>query len=212
MEFTANDFNRETDVSRETLERLEAYIALLAKWQKAINLIGSQTLKDVWHRHVLDSAQLRNLAPPASKNWIDLGSGAGFPGMVLSILGVGDVFLLEKDARKCVFLREANRITGSGARIIEGQVEEIVSLDPESRPFPAPQVITARAVAPLDRLLTMARPLCIPDTVCLFPKGQDVERELTVVTKYPNIQVDKLPSCTDPCAVILCIKGLANGT
>lgn len=210
-EFTVDDFHRETDVSRETLERLEAYVALLAKWQKAMNLIGSRTLRDVWSRHVLDSAQLLNLAPVASKNWIDVGSGAGFPGLVLSILGAGDVFLLEKDARKCAFLREANRVTGAGAQIIEGQIEEIALLDTGSRLFPVPQVITARAVAPLDKLLAMVKPLCAPDTICLFPKGQDVGRELTAVTKYPNIHMDKLPSCTDPGAAILRIRGLANG-
>jgi len=210
-EFTVDDFHRETDVSRETLERLEAYVAFLVKWQKAMNLIGSRTLRDVWSRHVLDSAQLLKLAPVASKNWIDVGSGAGFPGLVLSILGARDVFLLEKDARKCAFLREANRVTGAGAKIIEGKIEEIALLDTESRLFPVPQVITARAVAPLDKLLAMVKPLCAPDTICLFPKGQDVGRELTAVTKYPNIHMDKLPSCTDPGAAILRIRGLANG-
>ncbi|MBH63520.1 MAG: 16S rRNA (guanine(527)-N(7))-methyltransferase RsmG [Alphaproteobacteria bacterium] len=211
-EFTASDFQRETNVSRETLERLEVYVALLTKWQKAINLISSRTLADVWFRHLFDSAQLLDLAPATSRNWFDVGSGAGFPGLVLSILGARHVFLLEKDSRKCAFLREANRVTEAGANIVEGKLEEIAALVPASRTIPVPHVITARAVAPLDQLLSMVEPLCAPETICLFPKGQDVGRELTAVAKYPNIRVDKLPSRTAPGAAILRIKGLANGT
>ena len=208
--FTVDDFQRETDVSRETLERLEAYVALLTKWQSALNLVGSRSLSDVWHRHVLDSAQLIELAPAKARTWLDVGSGAGFPGLVLAILGAGDVFLLEKDARKCAFLREAIRITGAQAHIVEHRVEIIVEMEPEERPFSRPHVITARAVAPLGKLLLMVAPLCDPETLCLFPKGQDVEHELTAIAKYPNIDVDKLPSRTAPGAAILRIKGLAN--
>ena len=207
---TGDDFQRETDVSRETLERLEAYVALLTKWQSALNLVGSRSLSDVWHRHVLDSAQLIDLATAKARIWVDVGSGAGFPGLVLAILGVGDVYLLEKDARKCAFLREAIRVAGAQAHIVENRVEEIVEMDPIERPFSRPHVITARAVAPLGRLLPMVAPLCGPDTICLFPKGQDVEYELTAIAKYPNIDVDKLPSRTAPGAAILRIKGLAN--
>jgi len=208
--FTVDDFQRETDVSRETLERLEAYVALLTKWQSALNLVGSRSLSDVWHRHVLDSAQLIELAPAKARTWLDVGSGAGFPGLVLAILGAGDVFLLEKDARKCAFLREAIRITGAQAHIVEHRVEIIVEMEPEERPFSRPHVITARAVAPLGKLLLMVAPLCDPETLCLFPKGQDVEHELTAIAKYPNIDVDKLPSRTASGAAILRIKGLAN--
>jgi len=208
--FTVDDFQRETDVSRETLERLEAYVALLTKWQSALNLVGSRSLSDVWHRHVLDSAQLIELAPAKARTWLDVGSGAGFPGLVLAILGAGDVFLLEKDARKCAFLREAIRITGAQAHIVEHRVEIIVEMEPEERPFSRPHVITARAVAPLGKLLLMVAPLCGPETLCLFPKGQDVEHELTAIAKYPNIDVDKLPSRTASGAAILRIKGLAN--
>ena len=209
--FTADNFQRETDVSRETLERLEAYVALLTKWQSALNLISSRTLSDVWHRHMLDSAQLIDLAPAKASTWVDVGSGAGFPGLVLAILGVGNVYLLEKDARKCTFLREAIRVTGAQAHIVENRVEDIEKMDPGERLFSLPHVITARAVAPLGKLLSMVAPLCGKETLCLFPKGQDVERELTAIAKYPNIYVDKLPSRTAPGAAILRIKGLANG-
>ena len=205
--FTADDFQRATDVSRETLERLEAYVALLTKWQSSLNLIGSRSLADVWHRHILDSAQLIDLVPAKAGTWLDVGSGAGFPGLVLAVLGADTVYLLEKDARKCAFLREAIRVTGAKAQVVENRVEEIGLRE---RPFPPPHVITARAVAPLDKLLSMLTPLCRLDTVCLFPKGQDVERELTAIAKYPNIDVDKLPSRTAPGAAVLRIKGLAN--
>jgi len=208
--FTADDFQRETDVSRETLERLEAYVALLSKWQGTLNLIGSRSLADVWHRHMLDSAQLIDLAPAKAHTWLDVGSGAGFPGLVLAILGAGNVFLLEKDARKCAFLQEAIRVTGTKAHIVENRIEEIEEIGLGERPFPTPHVITARAVAPLAKLLVMVAPLCSLETVCLFPKGQDVGRELTAIAKYPNIDVDKLSSRTAPGAAILRIKGLAN--
>ena len=206
--FTVDDFQRETGVSRETLERLEAYIALLTKWQGTLNLIGPRSLSDVWHRHVLDSAQLIDLAPTKAETWLDVGSGAGFPGLVLAVLGAGSVILLEKDSRKCSFLREAIRVTGAKAQIVESRVEDIEEIGQERRPFSPPHVITARAVAPLDKLLSMVAPLCSPETVCLFPRGQDVERELTLIAKYTNIIVDKLPSRTAPGAAILRIKGL----
>ena len=208
--FTGDDFQRETDVSRETLDRLEAYVALLTKWQRTLNLVGSRSLSDVWHRHIFDSAQLIGWAPSKAHIWVDVGSGAGLPGLVLAVLNVGDVFLIEKDARKCAFLREAIRVTAAKARVVEARVEELTETGPGERPFPPPHVITARAVAPLDKLLSMAAPICNSETVCLFPKGQDVARELTAVAKYPKIHVDKLPSRTAPGAAILRIKGLAN--
>lgn len=137
LKFTADDFLRETDVSRETLERLEAYAGLLSKWQGTLNLISSRSLPDVWHRHMLDCAQLINLVPATAHTWLDVGSGAGFPGLVLAILGAGNVFLLEKDARKCAFLREAIRVTGAKANIVENRIEEIEEIEGGRATVPA---------------------------------------------------------------------------
>ena len=209
--YTAYAFQSDTGVSRETLGRLEAYVALLTKWQRRMNLVGSRSLGDVWRRHMLDSAQLLDLGPAGARVWVDVGSGAGFPGLVLAALGCGKVFLVEKDARKCVFLREAVRLLEADAEVVESRIEEIGESRQEDRPFPPPQVITARALAPLDRLLAMVAPLCGTETVCLFPKGLDVGCELTIIAKYTKLTVDELPSRTAARATILRIRGLADG-
>ncbi len=209
--YTADDFRRDTGVSRETLERLETYAELLTRWRRGAGLVSPRSLADVWRRHMLDSAQLSDLVPADARIWADLGSGAGFPGLVLAVLGRGRVFLVEKDARKCAFLREAVRLTGADAEVVEARIEEIGESRREDRPFPPPQVVTARALAPLGRLLALAAPLCGRDTVCLFPKGRDVERELTMAANYPSIDVDRLPSRTAAGATILRIGGLADG-
>ena len=209
--YDADAFRRDTGVSRETLERLEAYAALAARWRRRMNLASSRSLADVWRRHMLDSAQLADLAPAGARVWVDAGSGAGFPGLVLAILGRGRMFLVEKDARKCAFLREAVRLTEAEAEVVESRVEALGAARPEERPFPPPRVVTARALAPLDRLLAMVAPLCGPETVCLFPKGQDVGAELTKITRYANIDVDRLPSRTAAGAAVLRIEGLGTG-
>ena len=209
--YGADAFRRDTGVSRETLERLKTYAALVAKWQRRMNLVSSRSLADVWRRHMLDSAQLADLAPAGARVWVDAGSGAGFPGLVLAILGRGRMFLVEKDARKCAFLREAVRVTEAEAEVVESRIEEIGAARPEERPFPPPRVVTARALAPLDRLLAMAAPLCGPETVCLFPRGQNVGSELMEITKYANIDVDRVPSRTAAGAAILRIEGLGTG-
>jgi len=175
-----------------------AFDELLLKWQKAINLIGPGTVPERWTRHYLDSAQLRPLAPAG--RWLDLGSGAGFPGMVLAILGAGELHLVESDQRKCLFLREAARITGAGATVHHGRIEAVTA--------PKADVITARALAPLTDLLALAERFVTPETILLLPKGQDVEQELTAATKYWSMAVERLPSQTDPAGVILRLKGL----
>ncbi len=208
--YDAGAFRRDTGVSRETLERLEAYAALVTRWQRRMNLVGPRSLANIWRRHMLDSAQLADLAPAGARVWVDAGSGAGFPGLVLAILGRGRMFLVEKDARKCAFLREAVRLTEAEAEVVESRMEEIGAARPEERPFPPPRVVTARALAPLDRLLAMVAPLCGPETVCLFPKGQDVGSELGRITKYANIDIDRLPSRTAAGAAILRVGGLGT--
>jgi 16S rRNA (guanine527-N7)-methyltransferase len=182
-------------VSRETLSRLEAYAALLTRWSARINLVGRDTLPDLWRRHILDSAQLRPLISDATRNLIDLGSGAGFPGLVLAILAVPSVELVEADSRRCAFLREAARITEANVTIRPCRIEAVP-------PHPV-DVVTARACAPLDRLLDLAQPFLAPDSVCLFPKGQRADEELTLARKRWTMRVSVEPSLSDRRGVIL---------
>jgi 16S rRNA (guanine527-N7)-methyltransferase len=182
-------------VSCETLSRLEAYADLLVRWSARINLVGRCTLADLWRRHMLDSAQLHPLVPNTARNLADLGSGAGFPGLVLAILGVPGVELVEADSRRCAFLREAARITAAKVTIRPCRIEAVP-------PHPV-DVVTARACAPLDRLLDLARPFLAPDTICLFPKGERVEEELTLARKRWTMSVSVEPSLSDRRGVIL---------
>jgi 16S rRNA (guanine527-N7)-methyltransferase len=185
-------------VSRETLARLEAYMALLEAWSTRINLVGRATLADPWRRHILDSAQLRPLVPDHAKSLIDLGSGAGFPGLVLAILGLPGIELVEADSRKCAFLREAARITGSPVTIRQTRIEAL-----PARPF---DVVTARALAPLDRLLDLARPFVAAEGVCLFLKGAEAAAELTLARRGWKMAAAASPSRSDPRGVVLQLR------
>ena len=189
-------------VSRETRERLNIYADLLRKWQRSINLVGPRTINDLWNRHFTDSAQLLPLIPPTSRVLVDFGSGAGFPGLVLAILGVAEVHLIESDQRKSTFLREVARATGTPVTIHAKRIEEVA-------PFPA-DVVSARALAPLGDLLGFAAPFLHPDSLCLFPKGQMAEDELTAASKNWNINVDRIQSVTDPSATILRISQVSR--
>jgi len=182
-------------VSRETLSRLEAYAALLTQWSVRINLVGRDTLSDLWRRHILDSAQLRPWVPIAARNLIDLGSGAGFPGLVLAILGIPGVELVEADSRKSAFLREAARIAEVDLTIRPCRIQAVP-------PHPV-DVVTARACAPLDRLLDLAAPFLGPDSVCLFLKGERFEEELTLARKVWTMSVSVEQSLSDRRGVIL---------
>jgi len=182
-------------VSRETLKKLEIYVEQLGKWQRAINLVGKNTLHDPWRRHILDSAQLWRLLPEPPRPIVDLGSGAGFPGLVLSILGAPDVTLCESDARKCVFLREVVRLTGASAVVREGRIETLTS--------PKVGIVTARALASLCTLLSFAAPILAQDGICLFLKGRGVDEELTQAGKGWNMRVEVFASLSDSAGKIL---------
>jgi 16S rRNA (guanine527-N7)-methyltransferase len=182
-------------VSRETLARLEAYAELLTQWSARINLIGRGTVADLWRRHILDSAQLRLFISDTVKSVIDLGSGAGFPGLVLAILGVPGIELVEGDSRKCAFLREAVRITEVDALIRSCRIEAV--------PAHPVDVVTARACAPLDRLLGLAKPFLAPSSECLFLKGERVEEELTLARKGWTMTLSAHRSRSDPRGVVL---------
>ena len=196
---TREDFAAATGVSRETLDRLTAYADLLAKWQAKINLVGPATLPDLWRRHMLDSAQLATLIEPAKpRRWVDLGSGAGFPGLVLAIMGVGEVHLVESDQRKCAFLREAARITGTDVKIHALRIETLAPLEAD--------VITARALAPLEKLLDWAAPHRTTHTIHLIPKGKEAEAELTRAAQRYTLDVKRHESRTDNSATIFQIR------
>jgi len=197
------DFQRDTLVSRETLGRLEAYVALLLRWNQRINLIGRDTESDIWRRHIFDSAQLAPLLPFGVRDIVDIGAGAGLPGLILSILNIpATIHLIESDGRKAAFLREAIRITQAPAIIHETRIEEVA--------LSAPDVIIARACAPLDRLLKMAEKLISIHTLCVFPKGARAEQELTEARTRWKMKARLVPSRSDPRARILVLTEVAR--
>jgi 16S rRNA (guanine527-N7)-methyltransferase len=195
-------FEARSGVSRETLSRLEAYAGLLARWSGRINLVGANTLDDLWRRHFLDSAQLLAHVPERTQSLVDLGSGAGFPGLVLAISGVAGVELIEADARKCAFLREAARITTAPVLIRNARIEAV--------PPHIVDVVTARGCAPLDRLLAFAQPFIGPDTVCVFPKGEQAMQELTAAQQAWTMDTRFHDSCTDRRGIILCLTRVSR--
>jgi len=198
-----SEFQRDTGVSRETLDRMTAYAALLAKWNRRINLIGRSSEADLWRRHMLDSAQMVPLIPKTAKTIADAGSGAGLPGLILSVLNTSaSIALIEPDGRKAAFLREAIRATQSSAIVHEKRIEEV--------DMPAQDVVVARALAPLDRLLEMVEKLISIHTVCIFPKGAGAEQELTEARTRWKIQARQVPSRTDPAGRILVLTEVAR--
>jgi 16S rRNA (guanine527-N7)-methyltransferase len=183
-----------TPVSRETEARLDRYVDLLREWQAKTNLIAPSTLPHLWTRHISDSLQLLALAPKA-RRWADLGSGGGFPGVVLACALAETagtmVHLVERNTKKAAFLREALRVTGSRGIVHLADIGEIVD-----RITGQVDCVTARAVAPLDQLIGYVEPLVRQGAKALFLKGQDVEAELTEATKYWSITPHLHPSLT----------------
>ena len=188
---------------------------LLAKWQRAINLVGPRTIDDAWRRHFLDSAQIwpllkRHIAGRPSPVLVDLGSGAGFPGLVLAIMASGAavplaVHLVESDQRKAAFLQEVARATETAVTIHALRAEAlgksgIVKAD----------IVTARALAPVDDLLAMAEPFLLPDAICVFLKGAAVDAELTRAGETWTMSVERVPSRTDSSGTILRIQHLGR--
>ncbi|MGI9508228.1 MAG: 16S rRNA (guanine(527)-N(7))-methyltransferase RsmG [Geminicoccaceae bacterium] len=196
------DFVASIDVSRETLGRLETYLSLLLRWQRAINLVGPATLHDPWRRHILDSAQLLSHLPATDGAIYDLGSGAGLPGLVLAIMGCNNVHLIESDQRKAQFLREVIRSLGLPVSL---QVQRIEALPPECA-----DIITARALAPLPRLLDLAVPLLKPGGQCLFLKGRNASDELTEAGKCWRMASQFFPSRSDPSGSVLKLRDIVR--
>lgn len=200
-------FHAANDVSRETSEHLDSYAALLQKWQARINLVGPSTVNEMWTRHFLDSAQLLTLVAkhrpgglPA--RWMDLGAGAGFPGLVLAIMGAGPVDLVESDRRKCSFLRQVIMATGAPATVHAARIEEL-------EPFPV-DIITARALAPLDKLVAYAAPFCTEGSEMWFLKGKDAADELTCCQQYWTVDAEMFESVTDPDANIVRLRNVTH--
>lgn len=185
-----------------TRERLEAYAALLTKWQARINLVAPASLPEMWRRHVLDSGQLLAHMKDRSGPVLDLGSGAGFPGLVLAIMGRDDMVLVEADSRKAAFLREAARVTGAKVTIEACRIEAL-------RPIRA-GIVTARALASLSDLLHYARPYVDESTLYLFLKGERADSELTTARERWNMSVVKAPSLSDSRGVLLRLEGVTD--
>jgi len=194
------EFANIINVSRETLDRLILFTELLGKWQKSINLVGKQSMPDLWRRHILDSAQLVRHIPEGARVITDLGTGAGFPGMILALLLDIEINLVESSGKKITFLREAARITGAPVSLYHGRIEKI-------RP-PKGNLIVARALAPLDKLLGLAAPHLAPGGACLFLKGRTVDEELTTALKNWKMHVQQFPSATDASGKIMLIQDI----
>ena len=195
------------DVSRETLDRLEHFADLLLKWNPRINLVSRSTLDDLWARHIIDSAQIYELAPHPVTHWVDLGAGGGFPGLVLAILGMESgspkkVTLVESDVRKCAFLRTVIRETGAPAQVINDRIENVPGLEAD--------VLSARALADLPKLLAFTERHLSPGGMALFPKGASWEKELQEAQSQWNFEYRVVKSKTEDGPAILAITGVSR--
>ncbi|MEL6370734.1 MAG: 16S rRNA (guanine(527)-N(7))-methyltransferase RsmG [Pseudomonadota bacterium] len=212
-DYGPNDFEAEFGVSRETMAALDRYDQVMLETQAHTNLIARSTIDHRWARHYRDSAQLFTLLPEGARSIVDLGSGAGFPGLILAAMGLGSrdpnrgikVTLVESIQKKASFLTKA--LSNMGLENVSVVTQRI-----EKSRLSSPDVITARALARLDKLLGYAAPIAAPSTLCIFPKGQDVEDELTEATKSWHMGVKQVPSVTNPQSSILLIEGLKRKT
>ncbi len=204
-DYTSLDFARELGVARETVSRLSTYVEILTVRNQQLNLVSESTMQQVWRRHILDSAQLVEQIPASAKTLVDLGSGAGFPGMVLAIMlserpGL-KVHLIESTQKKCRFLEEVGEATHAPIQVHWTRVESVKNLRAD--------VITARAVAPLEKLLKLAYPYFRPSSTGLFLKGKSLSHELTLASKSWKLDSTPVPSRSDPSGIVLRVTGLS---
>ncbi len=197
---SSSDFRTVTGVDDHVLARLEQYLEVLQKWNRRINLVGADSLADPWRRHFLDSAQLTSLLPEGDPIVMDLGSGAGFPGLVLAIMTSARVHLVESNAKKCGFLREAARLTGTTVDVHNKRIEDLGIRNVD--------VVTARACASLEKLLNFASPLLSDTGFSIFLKGKSAETELTEARKRWKMRTTTIPSRSDSQGVILKISDI----
>lgn len=193
------------NVSRETYQKLEIYSALLEKWTKTINLVSKNTIEGLWQRHIRDSAQVFDLSPVRRGHWVDLGSGGGLPGAVVAILAAEAapelrVTCVESDQRKSVFLGVVSRETGVPFDVVASRIEACEPLKAD--------VISARALAPLPKLLEYAVRHLATDGVALFQKGAQHAKEREEAEKIWRFDCQMTKSCTDPNAVIYKVGAL----
>ncbi len=206
------DFAAAFEVSRETLDKLKVYESLLLQWQQAINLVAPASLEYRWQRHFADSAQLLAILPENTRRLVDLGSGAGFPGLVLAILaaegGRIETTLIEADQRKAAFLREVARKAGIAVDIVVSRIENT-----ETQAMVAPaDVVTARALAPLNRLFALAKPYMYPHSVGVFLKGRGARQELDEARKCWVFEADLIESQTGGSGSVVVVRCLAAKT
>ncbi|PIE14978.1 MAG: 16S rRNA (guanine(527)-N(7))-methyltransferase RsmG [Rhodobacterales bacterium] len=200
-------FQNRFGVSRETLERLDIYAGLLKKWNPAINLVSKTTIQNLWQRHFFDSAQIYQFRSDEPKKWADLGSGGGFPALVLAILDVdtspqSSFVLVESDLRKSTFLRTVIRELGLNATVITKRIEEADRLNAD--------ILTARALAPLDKLLEYANLHLNPNGFAVFPKGEKFRSEIKEALAHWRFDVKETVSETNPNGALLRIGGISH--
>ena len=185
------------DVSRETLQKLEHYADEVSRWNATINLVSKSSMTGIWQRHIIDSAQIYCLASPQQR-WVDLGSGGGFPGIVMAIMGAADMTLVESDQRKATFLREIARQLALPVKVLATRLEAVAPLSAET--------VTARALASLTDLLTHATPHLAPTARGIFPKGRGFGAEIQQARLTWSFKCTEIPSRTDPEAAILVLE------
>ena len=195
-------FLEQANVSRETFQKLETYASLLSEWQSKLNLISKNSLEHIWQRHFLDSAQIYSMLPKKAVSSLDAGTGAGFPGLVLSIMGIRNVELVEQNKKKCAFLHEVIRKTGAEAKVHSCKIASL--------PVKEYDVVLARALMSLDGLLYTLSPFFGRDTLGVFPKGLKVNQELTAASKNWKMNFAIKQSITSPDGKIVLVKDLVS--
>lgn len=198
---------RNLDVSRETLERLNTLSELLVKWNSKINLVSPSTIDDLWTRHILDSTQIFEMVEPTGGKWLDIGSGGGFPGLVLSILNMEldkpwEITMMESDIRKCTFLRTVLRETGANAKVVTARIEK-------AEPHQA-DVVSARALADLSNLFEFTERHMLSNGQAIFPKGVNWKKELQAAEKTWSFSSEVIKSNTQEGAVILKVRDITR--
>ena len=199
-----NDFCLFQDVSRETFEKFSIYYQTLIKWQNSINLISKNTIERIWERHFLDSAQLYNITKEIDGNIIDFGSGAGFPGLILAMMGNKKIHLVESDQKKCTFLREVSMLSETNVTVHHNRIEDLEYFDVE--------LITARALAPLNKLIDYAEAFTKNSSPnqklpkLLFLKGKSYKKEISELGKRKSFSIEEFDSITDKFGKILYIN------
>ena len=204
---TYEEFCSYQHVSRETFNKFEIFIEILLKWQKSVNLISNSTINTIWKRHFLDSAQLYTYSHNIKGNILDIGSGAGFPGMILAMMGNNNINLIESDQKKCIFMREVARLTNTKVKIYNCRIEDLDYMKPE--------LIISRALAPLSKLIeyvdnhmnkNIEENKVTPKL--LFLKGKNYNNEIYDLLKIKKLEIDIFPSITDDFGKVLYIKNI----